>query len=175
MSRIVLYIATSLDGMIAGPDDDISWLFRYNDVDYGYARFFAGIGAIIEGRRTYDVEVKNGWEGAHGVPTFVLTHRPPPGLPSREDLHFTDEDLGRVLERVRGMTGKDIWIMGGAGVVRQFLAQRLLDEIVLSIVPTIVGEGVRLFEGSLPPSEWELVDMQRFDKGLAQLTYVSTS
>ena len=53
MNKTILYIATSLDGLVAGKNDDISWLFRYNDVDYGYNQFFSKIGAIIQGRRAF--------------------------------------------------------------------------------------------------------------------------
>jgi len=66
MNRAILYIAQSLDGFVAGRNDDISWLFRYNDVDYGFDEFFSRIGAVIKGRRTYDIEIQHGWENAAG-------------------------------------------------------------------------------------------------------------
>jgi dihydrofolate reductase len=171
MSRTVLYIAMSLDGFVAGKDDDISWLFRYNDVDYGYNEFFAGIGAIIQGRRTYDIEVKHGWENAHPVPTFVLSHRPPERRPERADVIFTDEDAEAVLRRAKQVTGKDIWIEGGAHVAQQFLDHGFIDEMVLSVVPVILGEGTRLFGKTRRPIELTLRETRTFDKGLVQLTY----
>ncbi|MBA3318917.1 MAG: dihydrofolate reductase family protein [Gemmatimonadales bacterium] len=114
MNKAVLYIATSLDGFVAGENDDISWLFRYNDVDYGYDQFFSGIGAIIQGRRAYDVEVQHGWQNAHPVPTFVLSHAPPEQSRQRADIVFTAEDIAVVLEQAKQLTSKDVWIEGGA-------------------------------------------------------------
>lgn len=172
MNRVILYIATSIDGFVAGPNDDISWLFRYNDVDYGYDEFFSGIGAIIQGRRTYEVEVKNRWENAHPVPTFVLSHHLPEQRPQRSDVVFTSQDISKVLEKARQSTSKDIWIEGGANVAQQFLDRGLIDEIVLSIVPIVLGSGIRLFGNTHRPIEFSLGKVRQFDKGLVQLTYI---
>jgi dihydrofolate reductase len=171
MNRTVLYIATSLDGFIAGRNDDISWLFRYNDVDYGFDEFFAGIGVIIQGRRAYDIELRNGWEYAHPLPTFVLSHRPPERKSEREDVIFTADDIEVVLQRAKRLTDKDIWIEGGAGVAQQFLDRQLLDDIVLSVVPVVLGDGIRLFGTTHAPIELSLHETRTFDKGLVQLRY----
>lgn len=171
MNRAVLYIAISLDGFVAGPNDDISWLFRYNDVDYGYNEFFSGIGAIIQGRRAYEVEVKQGWENVHPVPTFVLSHHPPERKPQHGNVVFTDEDISEVLKKAKQLTSKDVWIEGGANVAQQFLDRDLIDEIVLSIVPVILGDGIPLFGKTDKPIELLLSEVRQFDKGLVQLVY----
>ncbi|MBI4379325.1 MAG: dihydrofolate reductase [Nitrospinae bacterium] len=171
MNRAVLYIAISLDGFVAGPNDDISWLFRYNDVDYGYNEFFSGIGAIIQGRRAYEVEVKHGWENAHPLPTFVLSHHLPERKPQRGNVVFIDEDISKVLKKAKQLTSKDVWIEGGANVAQQFLDRELIDEIVLSIVPVILGDGIKLFGKSHKTIEFSLREVRQFDKGLVQLTY----
>ncbi len=171
MSKSILYIATSLDGFVAGPDDGISWLFRYNDVDYEFDEFFSGIGAVIQGRRTYDIEVRNGWRMPTPVPTFVMSHRAPERKPARTDVVFTSEDIEEVLKKAKGMTGKDIWIEGGADVAQQFLRRGLVDEIILSIVPLILGDGIRLFGKTDSPIELQLRGTRTFDKGLVQLFY----
>src|SRR5919106_1506256 len=106
MTKTILYIATSLDGFVARKNDDISWLFPYNDVDYGYDEFFSHIGAIIQGRRTYDIEVQHGWEKAHPVPTFVLSHDIPEKTPKRSDVVFTHEDIAEVLKKAKKLTDK---------------------------------------------------------------------
>jgi dihydrofolate reductase len=141
-------------------------------VDYGYDEFFSGIGAIIQGRRAYEVEVKNGWENAHPVPTFVLSHHLPAQTPQRSDLVFTGEDISEVLAKARRSTSKDIWIEGGANVAQQFLDRGLIDEIVLSIVPIVLGDGIRLFGYAHAPIEFSLDNVRQFDKGLVQLTYI---
>jgi dihydrofolate reductase len=171
MNKIVLYIAMSLDGFIAGKNDDISWLFRYNDVDYGFKEFFSGIGAIIQGRRAYDIEMQNGWETPHPVPTFVLSHHFPERKPQREDVIFTAESIEAVLIRAKRLTTKDIWIEGGANVAQQFLDKRLIDEIILFVVPVILGDGIRLFGSTHVPIELSFRETRTFDKGLVQLVY----
>jgi dihydrofolate reductase len=175
MRKTILYIATSLDGFVAGrkeDDDDLSWLFPYNDVDYGYEEFFSHIGAIIQGRRTYDVEIQHGWENAHPVPTFVLSHDiPEKKTPQRSDVVFTHEDIAEVLKKAKKLTDKHIWIEGGANVAQQFLRRELIDEIVLSVVPVILGDGVRLFDNIEKQIDLSLIGVKRFDKGLVQLIY----
>jgi dihydrofolate reductase len=175
MSRTVLYIAQSLDGFIAGKNDDISWLFRYNDVDYGYDQFFARIGAIIQGRRSYELELQQGWENVHPVPTFVLTHRPPERKPQRDDVFFTAADIATVLKRAKQLTPKDVWIEGGASVAQQFLDRGLLDELVVAIVPVVLGDGIRLFGTTREPRELALREVRQYDKGLVQLVYARGS
>ena len=171
MNSAVLYIAITLDGFVAGPNDDISWLFRYNDVDYGFNEFFSGIGAIIQGTRAYEIEVKNGWETPTPVPTFVLSHHLPESKPQRGHVVFTDEDISEVLKKAKQLTSKDVWIEGGANVAQQFLDRDLIDEIVLSIVPVILGDGIRLFGKTHKTIEFALGEVRQFDKGLVQLTY----
>jgi len=171
MDSAVLYIAISLDGFVAGPNDDISWLFRYNDVDYGFNEFFSGIGAIIQGRRAYEVEVKHRWETPTPVPTFVLSHHLPERKPQRGNVVFTSEDILEVLKKAKQLTSKDVWIEGGANVAQQFLDRDLIDEIVLSIVPVILGDGIRLFGKTHKTIEFALREVRQFDKGLVQLIY----
>jgi dihydrofolate reductase len=97
--KTILYIASSLDGYIAGKDDDLFRLVPLQDVDYDYEVSFLRIGAIIEGRRTYDIEIKNGWEHAHPVPLFVLAKDVPARKPARSDVVFTRDDIARVLQQ----------------------------------------------------------------------------
>jgi dihydrofolate reductase len=164
-------MAMSLDGFVAGSNDDISWLSRYNDVDYGYNEFFAGIGAVIQGRRTYDIELEHGWENAQPVPTFVLSHHLPERRPERADVTFTDENIEEVLKRAKLLTNKNVWIEGGANVAQQFLYRGLIDDVVLSIVPVILGDGIRLFGMTNNSIELSLREARTFDKGLVQLLY----
>ena len=171
MNKTILYIAMSLDGFVSGKNDDISWLFRYNDVDYGYDEFFSTIGVIIQGRRTYDIEMQYGWENAHPVPTFVLSHHVPEHKPQRKDVFFTAEDIAEVLKKAKQLTDKNVWIAGGANVAQQFLSRGLVDEIVLSVVPVILGDGTRLFGKTDKPVELSFREVRKFDRGLVQLIY----
>ena len=171
MGKVILYIATSLDGFIAGKNDDISWLFTYNDVDYGYDSFFSTIGTVIEGKRTYDIEIQSGWENAHPVPTFVMTHHIPEKKPERENVIFTNEGISDVLRKAKRMTDKNIWLMGGANLAKQFLVEGLIDEIILGVVPVILGEGILLLDSIGKKIPLQLNEVKQFDKGLIQLFY----
>jgi dihydrofolate reductase len=170
--KTILYIAISLDGYIAGKDDDLSWLGPFQDVDYDYEAFFSKIGAIIEGRRTYDIEIKNGWENAHPVPLFVLSKDVPARKPARSDVVFTHDDIAGVLASAKEKAGpKDVWIEGGANVAQQFINRGLVDEIILTLVPVFLGEGIRLFDNMQARASFSLQDVKRFDRGLVQLAY----
>lgn len=172
MSKTILYIATSLDGFIAGEGDDLSWLEPYEGGEYGFEAFIAGIGAMIEGRRTYDVAVEGGFvEVGHPVPSLIVTHHPPAAAPDGIDVTFVNGDAESILAQARARTEKDIWLVGGAQVARMFINADLVDEYVLTVVPVFLGAGVRLFEGITNTRPLALQETRTFDKGLAQLIY----
>jgi dihydrofolate reductase len=173
MSKTILYIAISLDGFIAGENDDLSWLEPYEGEEYDFEAFIAGVGAMIEGRRTYDVAVEGGFvEVGHPVPSFVLTHHPPTTVPGGIDVTFASGDAKSILAQARAKTEKDIWIVGGAQVARMFVNEDLVDEYVLTIVPVFLGAGIRLFENiTNTQSALTLQETKTFDKGLVQLIY----
>ena len=171
MSKTILYIAASLDGFIAGTSDDLSWLNPYQDVETGYKEFFASVGAIIEGRRTYEIEVKNGWDKLHSLPLFVLS-KDARQEPTRAGVTFTHDDIARVLQKAKAAAGnKNVWIEGGAKVAQQFISRRLIDEMVLTLIPVLLGDGIRLFDNIHERFNLFLTDMKRFDKGMIQLVY----
>ena len=176
MPGTVLYIASSLDGYIAGKDDDLSWLDAYQSVDYDYDAFFSTIGAIIEGRRTYDIEVRNGWQHARPVPLFVLSRTVPAGTPARPDTVFTHDDIATVRAAAHEKAGsRDVWLIGGADVAQQFITRGLVDRIILTLVPVFLGEGIRLFDKIPAQASFSLQGVRQFDKGLVQLVYEKSS
>ncbi len=174
MNKVILYIASSLDGYIAGQDDDISWLDKYNDVANGYGEFFSTIGAVIVGRRTFEIERKLGGGKTHRVPIFVLSHNPPGQKPDRSDIVFTDGDIEEVLEKAKRLTKKNIWIMGGGIVAQQFLERGLIDEIRLTVVPIILGRGIRLFDRQSKEIALSVTEVKQYEKGLIELSYEIT-
>jgi dihydrofolate reductase len=175
MPKTILYIASSLDGYIAGKEDDLTWLDPFQDVNYDYEAFFSNIGAIIEGRRTYDIEIRNGWENAHPVPLFILTKNVPLRKPARSDVVFTQDDIARVLASAQEKAGsKDVWIAGGAAVAQQFINRGLVDLIILTLVPVFLGEGIRLFDKVQARAALSLQEVKQFDKGLVQLAYAKS-
>jgi dihydrofolate reductase len=174
-SKTILYIAVSLDGFIAGSNDDLSWLEPYEGGEYGFGAFIAGIGAMIEGRRTYDVVVEGGFaEAGHPVPSFILTHHPPATTPDGIDVTFVSGDVGSILAQAKARTDKDIWIVGGAQVAQMFINAGLIDRYILTIIPVFLGAGTLLFKNITHTGALELVETKTFENGLAQLIYRST-
>lgn len=109
----------------------------------------ATIGAIVAGRRTYDLV--DGWGGSHpihGVPVFVLTHKAPEQVPEgATPLTFVTDGIESALHQAKkAASDKTIYVMGGANIVQQYIKARLLDEIQLHLVPILLGGGIRLFE-----------------------------
>jgi dihydrofolate reductase len=173
MSQVVLYIATSLDGYIAGDDDDISWLKPFEGVDYGYDAFIGSIGAVILGRRTYDLTTGAGWGWPYPVPGYVLTSRPAADPPQGPDITFTDRSLPELVAEARQRIpgDKDIWVVGGAGVVRDFLAVDLIDRLRIFVIPVMLGSGIRLFQPVDRPTTVSLQRVTQLPQGMVELAY----
>lgn len=102
-----------------------------------------------------------------GLESYVLTHK---ALPSQRGITFTDEGPEGLLRRLQARPGKGIWICGGAQVVRQLMEADLIDEYVISVIPVLLGGGVRLFEGGFSPRPLRLVG-SRSENGIMELTY----
>ena len=166
MARARLYIAQSLGGYIADDSGGVGWLDRFSDsgTDYGYADFVASIGSLAMGRRTYD-QVRTFGDWPYDVPAFVFTSRPLPDPPP--GVHATDADPAAFLA---GQSA-DVWLVGGPALVRSFREAGALDEIVLTVLPTLLGDGIHLFDGPQPPAALALVSSEAFPGSAVQLTY----
>ncbi len=163
-----LFIATSLDGFIAGPDDDLSWLFT--DTDYGFDEFYASVDALIMGRGTYDVVCRLGKWPYGGKKTVVVTSKQNLEVNTPDTTCFNGElsDLAKLLEE---QGAKNVWLVGGGELVVSFLHASLIDQVSVSLHPVLLGEGVRLFPKVFPETILELIDAQSFESGLVQLNY----
>lgn len=160
-----VFIATSLDGYIAGPNGTLDWLSIVESAgeDYGYARFAATCDALVIGRRTYDTALGfGGWPYA-GKRVIVMTRRP---IDAR---HGEEAFAGTPREVVDHLAGARRAYIDGGDVIRQFLAARLLSDLTISIVPLVLGGGTPLFGGSR--HRLALESVERFDSGLVQLRY----
>jgi len=148
----------SLDGFIAGPNDDMEWVFSTDGGGGGTAEeVVASIGALLVGRRTQDVEdrVQHGfYGGAFRGPFFVLRHDPPSEPPVVKGVigEFLDVEIEEAVGIARDAAGGGSVVVLGATVARQCLEAGLLDEIIIHIAPVLLGDGVRLLarEDSLP-------------------------
>ena len=173
MRKLSLFIATSLDGYIAKPNDDLSFLrlVEKEGEDYGYAEFTADIDTIILGRKTYDYVLREIGSshydnGQRDVYVITKTERPGTG----KTTFFTGK-LSDLVQRLKSENGKDIYCDGGAEIINELLKNDLIDEFVISVVPVLVGNGTRLFNDSRPEQLLELKSVKTFDTGLTQLHY----
>ena len=165
--RIVLYLAASLDGFIARRDGGIDWLPALGPEDYGYAQFLGTVDTVIMGRTTYEQVLTLGPYPYAGKKGYVLSTR---RHGRDENVEYINGDIAEFAAGLRSAPGKDIWLVGGARLAQGFLRARAVDQIILTIVPYLLGDGIALFNGG---SERSLVLMESrtFRDGLAQLRY----
>lgn len=172
MSRkVFMYIAASLDGFIAQPGDDLSFLkiVEKEGEDYGYADFIKNVDTVIVGRKTYDWVKKHVPEFGHtDKQCFVITRTERPA--TGKTIFYTG-DLKELITRLKQQPGKNIFVDGGAEVVNELIKHDLFDEYIVSIIPVLTGGGVRLFKADNPFKILTLVSSQSFDTGLVQLHY----
>lgn len=173
MRTLSLFIAASLDGYIAKPNDDLSFLklVEKEGEDYGYAAFTAGIDTIILGRKTYDwvlreIGASHYDNGERKVYVITRTEKPSTGKTT-----FYTGDLSQLVQRLKNEQGKGIYCDGGAEIVNELLMSDLIDEFIISVIPILLGNGTRLFQDGRPEQQLELVNTKTFDTGLTQLHY----
>ena len=168
MSKVVAIMSMSLDGYVADLDDGVAevfdWYFSSGDVEVHTGgsdpmtfrvsapsaehirNVTSGLGAVLTGRRTF--EVAGGWGGNHAWgPAFVLTHHIPAGWPRPgSTVHFVTDGIESAVSRARtAAAGKSVGVHG-ADIIQQCLNAGLLDEIQIDLVPVLLGSGVRLFD-----------------------------
>lgn len=179
MRKIIVYIATSADGFIGRKDGAVDWLDRPvpKGEDYGIAKFYKSIDTIIYGRKTYDVAVKfvaEGLEipdeGGGNIRNYVFSRRRPPKkiLPGFE---FTNEPVNKFAKRLRAQKGKDIWMMGGGGIIASFLDAGSIDEFVISVIPVFIGEGIPLIAPRHRTVPLKLLSTKKYSDGVVRLHY----
>lgn len=196
--KVAAAVAVSLDGFIAGPGDSperalgqggdrlFTWFYDGDTPSRFYpwmkmsatsaAAFdglISGIGAVICGRRTYDVTHGFNGEGEiPGVPLFVVTHQVPGQVPAADPPYtfVTDGIASAVRQALSAAAGKDVRVMG-ASIVQQCLRSGLLDELTIDLVPLMLGDGVRLLDG-LEPGTADLEIVRVVDApGVTHLSY----
>jgi dihydrofolate reductase len=164
--KLILFVATSLDGYIAGPNEEIDWLFT--DQDYGYREFYARIDTVLMGRKTYDLALSFGDYPYPGAAAYVFSR-----APRQPDGHaqFVAGEVGAFVEQLKRQPGRDIWLVGGGQIVRECLVADAVDEFVISVHPILLGAGIPLFPAGFPKRSLALQHVQRFESGLVQTVY----
>ncbi len=182
MSRTRVYLACSLDGFIAGPNNDLSWL---PNADTGpaaspatsavtFEAFIADIGALLMGRTTYDVVTGFAGPWPYGQrPVLVATNRPlEPAVPEVRPTRGTIHEM--VVQAKKLANGKDVYLDGGT-LVRQALDAGLVDQLILTQVPVALGAGHPLFTGISQRHRFELRGCHRYGEQMVQLVLEPSS
>lgn len=175
--KIITYIAMSADGFIARPDGDVEWLHRRARLDYGIGKFYKTIDTILWGRGTYD------WLLAYyrkrgdtktkmfdtNVKNYVFTHRPPRQTP--EGVAFVQGSVKAFARRLRATPGRNIWMMGGGGLIAAFLDAGEIDEFHIHVIPILLGKGIPLVAPRRRDISLELLGTTKYKDGVMQVRY----
>ena len=168
--KTILYIATSQDGFIADKDGGVEWLDPYNNIegeDCGYHAFYESIDGIIMGSRSYDQILGFGQWIWPGKPAFVFTAKL--RKVDRPEVQLVHEDVDTFMSQLRSKEQhQNLWLLGGAELIKSFAALSLIDECIITIIPTALGEGIPL---SLPYEDFELIHTKECKVGIVQKVY----
>jgi dihydrofolate reductase len=180
--KIIVMIATSADGFIARKDGGVDWLDRPRPKgeDYGMAEFFKSIDTVLWGRKTYDMAVKFVEEGVEipdvdpNIRNYVFSRRRPPKkvLPGYE---FVNEPIKEFAQRLRAQKSKNIWMMGGGGIIASFLDEGEIDEFIISVIPVFIGEGIPLIAPRHRTVPLKLLSTKKYSDGVVRLHYAVMS
>lgn len=177
MPRIQYYVAASLDGFIATPTDDLGWLLQFDGFEGGqesYEAFMADVGCIVMGGGTYEWLLEHepdNWP-YRATPAYVFT-RHEYTAPAGADITFVRGEVAEFLaDFERDAGGKNIWVVGGGNLAAQFASAGLLDEIILSVIPVVLGDGKRLLPLARPTPPLELAASRTMGRGIVELRYL---
>jgi dihydrofolate reductase len=177
-STVTLHMVSSLDGIIAKKDNSVSWLDSSGDFyEKGVSEDSAeevvkAIDCFVLGSRTYEHVLQLGWPYGN-TSTVVITNRELPS--TRKSIEVYSGDLRRLIDEILAPRYGNIWLVGGAMMCQSFLRLGLVDEIRLSIIPVLLGDGLRLFDHSGAEERWRLKDVVAYKTGVVELSYRSQS
>ncbi|MFQ9922414.1 MAG: dihydrofolate reductase family protein [Beduini sp.] len=174
MRETVLYIAMSLDGFIADHEGKVDWLVGDQSCDLeetSYGEFIKTIDTVILGHTTYHqiaTELSPDNWPYEGKQTYVFTHH---NYPLQPEIKFINErDISVFIDELKHQEGKDIWICGGASIVTQCLKNDRIDRLHLTLIPCLLGKGVRLFEDQEQMKRFKLISNSNFN-GMVDIVY----
>ncbi|MNE42479.1 Dihydrofolate reductase [compost metagenome] len=177
MKKVILDLAVTLDGFIEGPNGEIDWCIMDDDMDFD--GFLSGIDTILYGRVSYDAwgnfqpdatadEVeKRMWKEVHSKDKFVFSSQ----IREDERAVFIHSDIAAKVNEIKNREGKDIWLYGGASLIKTFIQLNLVDIYRISVHPTVLGSGKPLFEDLKDRLELHLLKTNVFKSGVVQLIY----
>ncbi|WP_066894428.1 dihydrofolate reductase family protein [Clostridium nigeriense] len=169
--KVILYIAVSLDNYIARENGEVDWLMGDGsnpEEDNGYEDFYKNIDVVIMGKSTYDQVMDWGDYPYKNCESYVYTRKE---VKNNKYVKFTNESPNKLISKLKGKQGKDIWIVGGADIVDLFLKEDLIDEFIIATIPTILGKGIPLFKENNNEIKLKLKESKIFD-GIVQNHYI---
>lgn len=173
MRKVVLYIAMSLDGYIADIDGKVHWLcgedINNNYMD-SYLKFINTVDTVVIGRTTYNQIVNelspNNWV-YNNLTSYVITNTP---FKANSKIISTNENVCNLIQKLKKYSGKNIWICGGANIINQLIDKNLIDIYHISIIPTILGNGIKLFDKFSIERKLKLISNNSYN-GIVDLIY----
>ena len=175
--RVTIHMVSSLDGIIAKKDNSVSWFETSDHYEKGTTgenaeEFLKTIDCYVMGARTYEhaLELSKTYGWAYGdKPTIVLTHR---NLPiERQNIEIYSGDLNKLVNERLKPNYKSVWVVGGAMLAKDFIRLKLADEIRLTVLPIILGEGMPFFDNVGLEQPLHLKDVTAYKNGMVELWY----
>jgi dihydrofolate reductase len=164
MTKIIVYIATSLDGFIARENGDVDWLPKVSESSYD--AFYKSVDTVIMGKTTYDQVLTFGEYPYQDKKSFVFTRSGPNHDNNAEFVSNVEEFVKNGFPGA----GKNIWLVGGAKIIASFLKLGVVDEIIISVIPVLLGKGIHLFINICDETKLDLVKTEKYDQ-LVDLHY----
>ncbi len=167
--KVILYIATSIDGYIARENGSVDWLPQ-DAGDFGYSEFLQGIDTVLMGHTTYKQVLSFGVEYPYaGKRNYVFTHDKT--LERDEHAEFVHSNVVPFVKALKVTGFKNIWLVGGAQLFAHLFAHGVVDELILFVIPLVLGKGIPLFQGSFPERQLELTHAHVHEGGVLELRY----
>lgn len=173
MRKVILYIAMSLDGYIADQEGGVEWLGGQDTASEemgSYPEFIQTVDTVIMGWKTYQQVITelspDEWVYS-GMKSYIITHQK---LSVTVEIECTEQPLEELIADLKKQEGKDIWICGGASISGQLIEKNLIDRYHITVIPTLLGGGIRLFEASHEELKLKLISTQSYN-GMTDLIY----
>ncbi|MTI21837.1 dihydrofolate reductase [Fulvivirga sp. RKSG066] len=171
MRKLISYMAMSIDGKIARLDGDVKWLDKIpnpDKTDYGYGDFYKSIDTTLMGRTTYEHVKSFGFDYYKDTRNYVFSSKK---SENQKYLHFISEDAVDFTKKLKTQEGKNIWLIGGGKLNASMLKAGLIDELMLFVMPIVLGEGIAAFEGLDLMHDAKLIDTKNYNNSVTYLHY----
>jgi dihydrofolate reductase len=168
--KLVIFIASSLDGYIATDEHNLDWLFSVEgEGDNGYSDFYESIDTILMGRVTYDWLMEHEKDNFpyEGKECYVFSRMK---KENSEHVSFVQDNIGEFSKELKRKQGKNIWLVGGGDLIQTFINEKLVDEIIVTIAPVLLGKGIPLFKNNHFQTSLLLKSINRYNQ-FAELHY----